>query len=186
MEKHVISILVENSAGVLSRISGLFSRRGYNIDSLSVGETEDPRFSRITVVTRGDDQIVEQICSQVEKLVVVEKAVVLSPKSSVFRELTLIKVKTDTVSRGEIMNIAEIFRASIIDVSSGALVISLTGSQGKVKAFIKLMEPFGIIEIVRTGITAIQRGDVWIKDSPDSGNDTGDDDDDNAELEMGD
>ena len=164
MQKHIISILVENSAGVLSRISGLFSRRGYNIDSLSVGETEDPRYSRITVVTRGDDNIVEQICSQVEKLLVVEKAVVLNPKSSVFRELVLIKVTADSSTRADIMSIAEIFRTNIIDVSSDALVIELTGTQGKIKAFTNLMEPFGIIEIVRTGLTAIQRGDLWIND----------------------
>ncbi len=163
MDKHVISILVENNAGVLSRVVGLFSRRGYNIDSLSVGETENPQFSRITIVTRGDDKIVDQICNQVEKLVVVERVMVLSPKTSVFRELTLIKVQSTSATRAEIVSIAEIFRASIIDVSTDALTIEVTGTQGKIKAFIKLMEPFGIREIVRTGLTAIQRGDVWIK-----------------------
>jgi acetolactate synthase-1/3 small subunit len=165
MRKYIISLLVVNSSGVLSRISGLFSRRGYNIDSLSVGETENPQFSRITVVTRGDDRTISQICSQVEKLVVVEKAIVLNPKTSVMRELALIKVRSDSSTRGEIVSMAEIFRASVIDVSSGALTIEVTGNQGKIKAFIRLMEPFGIVEIVRTGLTAIQRGDVWIKDS---------------------
>lgn len=161
MEKYVISILVENSAGALSRISGLFSRRGYNIDSLSVGETEDPNFSRVTVVARGDDQIIRQICSQLEKLVIVKKAMVLEPDTSVFRELTLVKVRATSKTRAEITGIAEIFRANIIDVSSEALTIELTGSQGKIKAFVKLMEPFGVLEIVRTGLTAIQRGDLW-------------------------
>ena len=173
MQKHIISILVENSAGVLSRVSGLFSRRGYNIDSLSVGETEDPRYSRITIVTRGDDSIIKQICSQVEKLLVVEKAVVLSPKTSVFRELVLIKVKADSSTRADIMSIAEIFRTSIIDVSSSALVIEITGTQGKIKAFTKLMEPFGIVEIVRTGLTAIQRGDLWINGAESEPSDDG-------------
>jgi len=165
MNKYVLSILVENSAGVLSRVAGLFSRRGYNIDSLSVGVTEDPRYSRITVVTRGDDTIVEQIRSQVEKLVVVEKAVVLDPKSSVLRELGLIKVTTTSETRAEVMSIAGIFRANIVDVSTSALIIEITGNQGKIKAFTKLMQPFGIVEIVRTGLTAIQRGDIWIQNT---------------------
>lgn len=161
MDKYVISVLVENSAGALSRISGLFSRRGYNIDSLSVGETENPAYSRITVVARGDDRIIRQICSQVEKLVIVQKATVLEPDSSVFRELALVKVKATSTTRAEITGIVEIFRANIIDVASEALTIELTGSQGKIKAFVKLMEPFGVLEIVRTGLTAIQRGDLW-------------------------
>ena len=161
MDKHVISILVENNAGVLSRVSGLFSRRGYNIDSLSVGETEDPKYSRITVVTRGDDGVITQICNQLKKLIVVERVIVLDPKASVFRELTLIKVKAGAEKRSEIISIAEIFRAGIIDVSSDALTIEVTGTQGKIKALINLLEPYGVVEIVRTGLTAIQRGDLW-------------------------
>jgi len=188
MHKYVISILVENSAGVLSRVSGLFSRRGYNIDSLSVGVTEDPSLSRITVVTRGDDRIVQQICSQVEKLVVVRRAMVLDPKTSVCRELTLIKVATDSTTRSEVMSIADIFRGKIIDVSSTALTIELTGNQGKIKAFTKLMEPFGVLELVRTGLTAIQRGDIWGRsaETGEPAQEAADEDDEIGEYEIGD
>jgi len=155
-----MSILVENNTGVLCRISGLFSRRCYNIDSLSVGITEDPDISRITVVTSGDEDVIRQIRAQVEKLVDVRSAVVLDNSTSVGRELTLVKVATDSATREEIVNIAGIFRARIIDVTSSSLVIELTGTPGKIKAFLQLMEPFGILELVRTGLTAIQRGDI--------------------------
>jgi len=168
MDKHVVSILVENNAGVLSRVSGLFSRRGYNIDSLSVGETEDPQYSRITVVTRGDDWVVEQICNQLKKLVVVERVMVLSPKTSVFRELALVRVRAEAQKRSEVVSIVEIFRAGIIDVSNDALTIEVTGTQGKIKALVNLLEPYGILEIVRTGLTAIQRGDLWTENEDDA------------------
>ena len=164
MERHVLSILVENHPGVLARISGLFSRRGYNIDSLSVGETEDPSLSRITVAVVGDANIIEQIRKQVEKLVDVTEVIVLLPNESVYRELTLIKVRASTNARAEIVSIVEIFRANIIDVANESMTVELTGDQDKVEAFRELMTPYGVIEIVRTGLTAIQRGNAALKE----------------------
>jgi len=162
MAKHVLSILVENQAGVLYRVSGLFSRRGYNIDSLSVGVTEDPRYSRITVVVAGDEQIIDQIRKQVNKLEDVIEVADLYADSSVVRELALVKVSAVPDARSEIVGIVDIFRAGIIDVSSRSLTIEITGDQGKIQAFVDLMEPYGVIEIVRTGLTGIQRGDKGI------------------------
>ena len=164
MERHVLSILVENHAGVLTRISGLFSRRGYNIDSLSVGETENPNFSRITVAVMGDADIIEQIRKQVEKLVDVSEVIVLAPNESVFRELTLIKVRSTANTRAEIFSIVEIFRANIIDVANESMTVELTGDQTKIGAFTDLMAPYGVVEIVRTGLTAIQRGNAALKE----------------------
>jgi len=164
MERHVLSILVENHVGVLSRVSGLFSRRGYNIESLSVGVTEDPVFSRITVVVMGDVNIIEQIRKQVEKLVDAVEVIVLLPDESVYRELTLIKVRANAKERPEIVGIVEIFRANIIDVAIDSMTVELTGDQDKADAFRELMAPYGVIEIVRTGLTAIQRGNVALKD----------------------
>lgn len=158
MNRHVLSILVENHAGVLSRVSGLFSRRGYNIDSLSVGVTEREEFSRITVVVFCDDASIEQIIKQVEKLVDVVRVVELDNNRGVFRELALVKVKANADARSEIISIVDIFRANIIDVANETLTIEITGDQGKIKAFTELMEPFGIKEIVRTGLTALCRG----------------------------
>ncbi|NLM75539.1 MAG: acetolactate synthase small subunit [Clostridiaceae bacterium] len=158
MNRHVLSVLVENQSGVLSRVSGLFSRRGYNIDSLSVGETEDPKISRMTIVVRGDDQILEQIKKQLNKLIDVIKIVELDPDQSVFRELALIKVKTDMNTRASVIEIVSIFRANIVDVSNTSLTVEMTGDETKIEAFIKLMKPYGIAEIVRTGLAAIERG----------------------------
>ena len=163
MNRHVLSILVENQAGVLSRVTGLFSRRGYNIDSLSVGVTEDEKFSRITVVVYCDDDSIEQIIKQVEKIYDVIRVVELSPEKAVYRELALIKVKTDAGSRAEVISIVDIFRANIIDVASESLTIEITGDEAKIMAFTNLMEPFGIKEIVRTGLTALCRGNNPIK-----------------------
>ena len=157
MNRHVLSVLVENQSGVLSRVSGLFSRRGYNIDSLSVGETEDPKISRMTIVVRGDDQILEQIKKQLNKLIDVIKIVELDPDQSVFRELALIKVKTDMNTRASVIEIVSIFRANIVDVSNTSLTVEMTGDETKIEAFIKLMKPYGIAEIVRTGLAAIER-----------------------------
>jgi len=157
--RHVISILVENQSGVLSRVSGLFSRRGYNIDSLSVGVTEDPKYSRITVVAFGDDNIIYQIHKQLEKLIVVLEVTELAPEGSVYRELALIKVNVESpAERSEIISITEIFRANVIDVSHTSLVMEVTGDQSKIEAFAQLLAPYGIMEIVRTGLTGIQRG----------------------------
>lgn len=165
METHVLSILLENQAGVLSRVSGLFTRRGYNIESLSVGVTEDPNLSRITVVTVGDATAIAQICKQLEKLVEVQKVTELLPGDSVLRELALIKVQAIAKSRGEVADIVKIFRATIIDVSPSSMTIELTGQQSKVNAFIELLTPYGVIEIVRTGLAAIQRGGVKLEKS---------------------
>jgi acetolactate synthase-1/3 small subunit len=164
MGRHVLSILVENHPGVLARISGLFSRRGYNIDSLSVGETEDPSLSRITVAVMGDGDIIEQIRKQVEKLVDVLEVIELRPNESVYRELTLIKVRAGARERPEIVGIVEIFRANIIDVANDSMTVEMTGDQDKIDAFVELMTPYGVAEIVRTGLTAIQRGNVALKE----------------------
>jgi len=151
-------MLVENHAGVLSRISGLFSRRGYNIDSLSVGVTEDPKYSRITVSVYGDERVIEQIQRQVEKLVDVLNVAELEPDKAVYRELCLIKVIGGSNIRSEIFSLADIFRANIIDVCGECLTVEITGDVSKIKAFIELMQPYGILEIVRTGLTGIGRG----------------------------
>lgn len=158
MNKQILSVLVENHAGVLSRISGLFSRRGFNIDSLAVGTTEDESISRITIVVCGDETIVEQVCKQLNKLIDVIKIRKLLAEESVSRELALIKVRADGNKRSEIMQIVDIFRANIIDVSPDTLIIEISGDSDKLDALADLLEPFGICEIVKTGLIAIQRG----------------------------
>lgn len=158
MQKRVFQLLVDNTSGVLSRISGLFSRRGYNIESITAGVTADPRFTRITIVTSGDDEILDQIEKQVCKLVDVRDIKVLEPEDSVFRELVLIKVKAEAEQRQGVTSIADIFRAKIIDVSAESLTIELTGPQSKIEAFIKLLEGYEILELARTGITGLGRG----------------------------
>lgn len=163
MSRYVLSVLVENQSGVLSRVSGLFSRRGYNIDSLSVGETEDPQVSRMTIVVRGDHYILEQIQKQLKKLVDVIKIVELSTGKSIYRELALIKVNSNLDNRASIIEIVSIFRANIVDVSIESVTVEMTGDESKIEAFINLMEPYGISEVVRTGLTAIERGSVSIK-----------------------
>jgi len=163
MNRHVLSVLVENQSGVLSRVSGLFSRRGYNIDSLSVGETEDPKVSRMTIVVRGDDYILEQIKKQLNKLIDVIKIVELDPQQSVFRELAMIKVNTTMETRASIIEIVSIFRANIVDVSNETLTVEMTGDESKIEAFISLMNNYGIVEVVRTGLAAIERGSRHIK-----------------------
>jgi acetolactate synthase-1/3 small subunit len=158
MEKHVLSVLVKNYSGVLSRVSGLFSRRGYNIDSLSVGKTENPELSRMTITLMGDENVLNQVKKQLNKLYDVQKVVELNSKSSVFRELVLIKVQADAEKRAVINEIVEIFRCKIIDVSLDTLTIELTGDESKVSALIGLMEQYGIKELVRTGLAALERG----------------------------
>ena len=140
------------------RVVALFSRRGYNIDSLSVGETEDPKTSRITIVVTGDRQIVEQIIRQVEKLVDVRKVYEMAPGRSLQRELVLVKLRSDADTRSQITDIAEIFKAKLIDVTPTTMTMQLTGSLDKLEAFLSLAEPYGIVELVRTGITALERG----------------------------
>ena len=154
--RHIISVLVENKFGVLARVAGLFSGRGYNIDSLCVGETEDPAISRMTIVTHGDDQIIEQIEKQLNKLIDVIKVADLTNKDHVERELVLIKVKAR--NRAEIMEIANIFRARIIDVDRALLTLEVTGSESKIKGIVELLKPFGICDLIRTGKIAVTRG----------------------------
>ena len=158
MKKRILSLLVDNTSGVLSRVSGLFSRRGYNIDSLTVGVTADPRYSRMTVVATGDDQVLEQITKQLAKLVDVIDIKVLQPKESVNRELIMVKVKANAEERQSIMSVASIFRAKIVDVGKESLIIELTGAQSKLDAFLKLLEGHEILELARTGITGLSRG----------------------------
>ncbi len=158
MRKMVLSIFVENTFGVLSRVAGLFSRRGYNIDSLTVGVTENPERSRMTVVVTGDEQILDQIKKQVEKLEDVREVKELVPSESVYRELILIKVAVTADKRQSVISIADIFRAKIVDVTPDSLTAELTGDQEKLDAFINLLEDYKILEIARTGITGLSRG----------------------------
>jgi len=156
--RHTISVLVENKFGVLARIATLFAARGFNIDSLAVGETENPDVSRMTIVVRGDDRILEQVEKQLNKLVDVIKVSDFLDTSHIERDLMLIKVKVDKVNRSEILQIADVFRANIVDVSSESVIIEVTGDEDKLDALIKLLRPFGIKEMVRTGVVAIARG----------------------------
>jgi len=161
--KTILSVLVENHPGVLSRVAGLFSRRGFNIDSLAVGTTENPEISRMTIVVEGDEYIVEQVKKQLNKLVDVIKVSKISSDDSVSRELVLIKVDAEPKNRSEIIQIAEIFRANIVDVSRRSMIIELTGDKDKINAFEELVRPFGIKELVRTGLIAMNRGPKTIK-----------------------
>jgi acetolactate synthase-1/3 small subunit len=155
---HTLSVLVENKPGVLTRVAGLFARRGFNIDSLVVAETEDESVSRMTITVEEKDRSVEQITKQLHKLVNVLKITSLDPGASVERELLLVKVKADVRSRPEIMQMVEIFGARIADVSSEVLLIEMTGTRDKVGAFMEMLEPFGVIELMRTGRVAMSRG----------------------------
>lgn len=165
MEKHVLSALVKNSSGVLSRVSGLFSRRGYNIDSLTVGRTEDPSISRMTITLMGDENVLEQVKKQLNKLEDVVRVTDFKTNESVYRELALIKVRANAENRAAINETVKIFRSKIIDLSSDTLTIELTGDEEKISALINLMEEYGIEELVRTGVTALQRGEKTIKNS---------------------
>lgn len=156
--KHTLSVLVENKPGVLTRIAGLFARRGFNIESLAVGETENPNISRMTITVDGQEQPLEQVTKQLHKLINVIKITDLDPATSLDRELVMVKVKADADTRSEIMQIVEIFRAKIVDVSKGALIIEVTGTREKLAAIMGLLRPFGIQELVRTGRIAIDRG----------------------------
>lgn len=155
--RHTISILVENKFGVLTRIAGLFSGRGYNIDTLNVGPTQDPNTSRMTIVTRGDDATLEQVVKQLNKLVEVLKVQDFREDEYIDRELVLLKVSVDSKSRSEVMQITDIFRAKIVDVQPKSLTIEITGGEGKVEKFLDLMNPFGIVELTRTGKVALPR-----------------------------
>lgn len=156
--KHTLAILVENKSGVLSRVASLFSRRGYNIDSLAVGVTEDPDISRITIVVHGDDHVLEQVTKQLNKLIDVIKVSDIGADDAVERELALIKVTADVDTRAEIMQIANIFRARIVDVAPKSVTVEVTGDESKIQAIEKLLRQFGIKEMVRTGKIAMVRG----------------------------
>ena len=158
MQKKVFQLIVDNTSGVLSRISGLYSRRGYNIESITAGVTADPRYTRITIVATGDDEILEQIEKQVGKLVDVRDIRELKPDESVYRELALVKIRSSAEQRQSIISIADIFRAKIVDVAKESLIVELTGTQGKIDAFLDLLEGFDILELARTGIAGLSRG----------------------------
>lgn len=158
MRRHVLSVLVSNHSGVLSRVAGLFSRRGYNIDSLSVGETENPEISRMTIVARGDDLIIDQIIKQLDKLHDVLYIKQLKKSDTTLKELALVKVTATNKTRVEIIGIIDIFRAEIVDASTEAVTVEITGDAGEIDTFVMMLEPYGIKEMTRTGVIALQKG----------------------------
>jgi acetolactate synthase I/III small subunit len=164
MAKHTLSVLVENKPGVLARIAGLFSRRGYNIDSLAVGPTEHPEISRMTVVVDLEDSPLEQVTKQLNKLIEVLKVVELDAVASVQRELLLVKVRADLANRSHVLETAQLFRAKVVDVSPDAVVIEATGNSEKLDALLRVLEPFGIKELVQSGMVAVGRGQRSITD----------------------
>jgi len=164
MSKHTLSVLVENKPGVLARIAALFSRRGFNIDSLAVGPTEHSSVSRMTVVVDVEDQPLEQVTKQLNKLVNVIKIVELEPGQSVQRELLLLKVKADLESRSHVLETVQLFRAKVVDVAADAVTIEATGSPDKLDALLRVLEPFGIRELVQSGVVAVGRGSRSIAD----------------------
>ncbi|WP_116952441.1 acetolactate synthase small subunit [Jiangella endophytica] len=164
MSKHTLSVLVENKPGVLARIAALFSRRGFNIDSLAVGPTEHPAVSRMTVVVDVEDSPLEQVTKQLNKLVNVLKIVELDPGQSVQRELVLVKVRTDNETRPHVLQTVELFRAKVVDVAADAVTIEATGSSDKLSALLKVLEPYGIRELVQSGVVAVGRGSRSITD----------------------
>jgi len=163
--KHTLSVLVQNKPGVLARTAGLFSRRGYNIESLTVGVTENEEVSRMTIVVSGDDTVVEQVTKQLNKLIEVIKVTDLTKESYVRRELVLIKVTAEGINRAEIMQLVDVFRARIVDVAPKSLIIEVTGDQGKIDALNSTLKQFGIKEIARTGTLALGRGAKVIQSS---------------------
>jgi len=161
--KHTIAVIMENKSGVLTRIAGLFSRRSFNIESLSVGATDHPEYSRMTLTVEGDEDVLEQVTKQLSKLINVIRVSELDPEESVERELAVIKVNADKDGRGEIMQIVDIFRANIIDVSSRSMIIEVTGDSQKVDAIIHMLRQYGIKELARTGKVSMVRGTKVIK-----------------------
>ena len=160
MRKMVLSLLVHNESGVTSRISGLFTRRGYNMDSITGGATEDPSVSRVTVVVHGEDDVLEQVTKQLAKLEDVIEIEELEPDSSVCRELILVRVAVNEIQRPEVVSVADIFRANVVDVAKESLMIELTGTQSKIDAFLELLAGYEILGIARTGVTGLLRGSV--------------------------
>ena len=155
---HVLSMLVENHQGVLSRIAGLFSGRGYNLESITVGVTTDPQVSRITLVCKGDDNVIDQIKKQLNKLIDVIKVTDLSPLPSLHRELTLIKVRAKPNQRGEVFQVADVFRARVLDVGIDSMVLEVTGSSDKIDNFIAVLQPYSLREVARSGLISMERG----------------------------
>ena len=166
MNQYTISALVSNKSGVLVRVAALFARRGYNIESLSVCKTENDALSRMTIVLNGDDYILGQMMKQMDKLVDVKKIQQVE-ESAVCRELLLAKVKTDAATRSQILEISQIFRAKVVDVSPEATILELTGKSSKLDGFVTMLMPYGVMELARTGVTAIGRGKACIKDETD-------------------
>ena len=164
MSKHTLSVLVENKPGVLARIAGLFSRRGFNIDSLAVGPTEHPEISRMTIVVNVEELPLEQVTKQLNKLIEVIKIVELEGAGSVTRELLLVKVKADSETRGQVLETVQLFRAKVVDVAPDAVTIEVTGSAEKLEAFLRVLEPFGVSELVQSVMVAIGRGGRSITD----------------------
>lgn len=156
--KHTLSVLVSNHPGVLARIAGLFSRRGFNIESLAVGVTEEPNVSRMTIQVKADDATLQQITKQLHKLIDVIKVSDITKEEKVDRELALLRISGDSASRSEILQVADIFRAKIVDVADKSIVIEVTGDEGKIDAFVQLVRPYGIMELVRTGKISMVRG----------------------------
>lgn len=161
MNKCILSVLVENRSGVLSKVAALFSRRGYNIDSLTVGETEDPGVSRITIAVSGDEAIIEQINKQLNKLVDVIKIVVLTLEQAIYREIALIKLKPGA-NRSKIIEVVAVFKANVIEMTRETMIIEITGDSDKISNFIDIIQPYGIKEMVRTGLTALEKGNKSI------------------------
>ena len=164
MSRHTLSVLVENKPGVLARIASLFARRGFNIHSLAVGETEIPEVSRMTVVVDVDEQPLEQVTKQLNKLVEVLKVVELASTASVQRQIVLVKVRADSVTRGQVLEMVQMFRAKVVDVSTDALTIEATGSMDKLRALLDVLAPFGVKELVQSGMVAVGRGGRSISD----------------------
>jgi acetolactate synthase-1/3 small subunit len=158
MSRHTLSVLVENKPGVLARIAGLFSRRGFNIDSLAVGPTEHSEISRMTIVVNVEDSPLEQVTKQLNKLVEVIKIVELDTEASVSRELLLVKIKADAATRGQVLEVVQLFRAKVVDVATDAVTVQVVGNQGKLEDFLRVVEPFGVRELVQSGMVAIGRG----------------------------
>ncbi|RYU12274.1 acetolactate synthase small subunit [Nocardioides iriomotensis] len=164
MSRHTLSVLVENKPGVLARVAGLFSRRGFNIDSLAVGPTEHPEVSRMTIVVNVEESPLEQVTKQLNKLVEVIKIVELDAEQSVARELLMVKVKADVDTRGQVLEIVQLFKAKVVDVATDAITVQVTGNQGKLEDFLRVVEPFGVRELVQSGMVAIGRGGRSITD----------------------
>ena len=167
MQKKVFQLIVDNTSGVLSRISGLFSRRGYNIESITAGVTADPRFTRITIVASGDHDILDQIEKQVSKLIDVRNIRELKPEDSVYRELIMVKVRASAAQRPGVIALTDVFRAKVVDIAMDSMIIELTGDQPKIEAFLNLLADYEILELARTGIAGLERGAdhvVYFKD----------------------